>query len=53
VIAGRGAIRLAGPEQFISYAQVAELMHAKDDVVVNEIENWQSFFGKKNITVPV
>lgn len=53
VIAERGAILLAGPEQFISYAQVAELVHATDDVVVSEIENWQSVFGGKNIAVPV
>jgi hypothetical protein len=53
VIAERGAILLAGPEQLISYANVAELVHATDDVVVSEIENWQSVFGGKNITVPV
>ena len=53
VIAERGAILLAGPEQLISYAQVAELVHATDDVVVSEIENWQSVFGGKNIAVPV
>jgi hypothetical protein len=53
VIAERGAILLAGPEDLISYAHIAELAHATDDVVVNEIENWQSVFGGKNITVPV
>jgi len=53
VIAERGAILLAGPDQLISYANVAELVHATDDVVVSEIENWQSVFGGKNITVPV
>jgi hypothetical protein len=53
VILERGAILLAGPDQLISYANVAELVHATDDVVVNEIENWQSVFGGKNITVPV
>ncbi len=53
VIAERGAILLAGPEELISYAQVAELAHATDDVVVSEIENWQSVFGGKSITVPV
>ncbi|MCA3692232.1 hypothetical protein [Aquidulcibacter sp.] len=53
VIAERGALLLAGPDDLISYAHVAELAHATDDVVVNEIENWQSVFGGKNITVPV
>jgi hypothetical protein len=53
VILERGAILLAGPDPLISYAHVAELVHATDDVVVSEIENWQSVFGGKNITVPV
>ena len=53
LIAERGAILLAGPAQLISYASVAELAHATDEVVVSEIENWQSVFSGKNITVPV
>lgn len=37
----------------IRYAQVAELAHALDDIVVAEIENWQSVFAGKQIAVPV
>ena len=37
----------------LRYAQVADLTHAVDDVVVSEIENWQSVFGGKQIAVPV
>lgn len=37
----------------IRYAQVANLAHAIDDIVVAEIENWQSVFAGKQIAVPV
>jgi hypothetical protein len=37
----------------LSYAQVAALAHTIDDIVVTEIENWQSVFGSKQIAVPV
>ena len=37
----------------IRYAQVADLAHAIDDIVVAEIENWQSVFAGKQIAVPV
>jgi hypothetical protein len=40
-------------EGTLRYAQVAELAHAVDDIVVTEIENWQSVFGSKQIAVPV
>lgn len=37
----------------LSYARVATLAHAIDDIVISEIENWQAVFGGKHITVPV
>jgi hypothetical protein len=44
---------LSAPDHAITYAQVAELAHAADDIVVSEIENWQAVFGGKHISVPV
>ena len=41
------------PQSDLHYAQVADLAHATDDIVVSEIENWQAVFGSKQITVPV
>jgi hypothetical protein len=43
----------AAPQGALRYAQVADLAHAVDDIVVTEIENWQSVFGSKQIAVPV
>ena len=44
---------LSAPDHALSYAQVSELVHAADDIVLSEIENWQAVFGGKHITVPV
>jgi hypothetical protein len=44
---------LAGAEPELRYAQVASLAHALDDVVIAEIESWQSVFAVKNMAVPV
>lgn len=44
---------LEAPNSAIDYALVSALVHAADEVVVSEIENWQAVFGGKNITVPV
>ncbi len=41
------------PEGTLRFALVADLAHAVDDIVVTEIENWQSVFGNKQIAVPV
>ncbi len=41
------------PDSELHYGRVAELAHATDDIVFAEIENWQSVFGGKQITVPV
>jgi hypothetical protein len=43
----------AAPDQGLTYAQVSELVHAADGIVVSEIESWQAVFGGKHITVPV
>lgn len=37
----------------LSYGQVASLAHALDDIVIDEIENWQAVFAGKQISVPV
>jgi hypothetical protein len=44
---------LAVPEEMLDYGRVSDLAHASDDIVVSEIESWQSVFGGKHITVPV
>jgi hypothetical protein len=49
----RLVLLLSAPDHALSYAQVSELAHAADDIVVSEIENWQAVFGGKHITVPV
>jgi len=52
-IEARIAILLAAPEAALDYAAASELAHEVDEVVVTEIERWQSVFGGKHITVPV
>ena len=49
----RLTLLLSAPDHALSYAQVSELAHAADEIVVSEIENWQAVFGGKHITVPV
>lgn len=49
----RIATLLKAPQGQLSYAQVAALAHTIDDIVVTEIENWQSVFGSKQIAVPI
>jgi hypothetical protein len=44
---------LAGSERGLCYSRAASLAHAMDDIVVAEIESWQSVFAGKNIAVPV
>jgi hypothetical protein len=44
---------LTAQEGQLRYTQVAALAHSIDDIVVTEIENWQSVFGSKQIAVPV
>lgn len=49
----RIVILLAAPNEAIDYGAVCELVHDCDEVVVSEIENWQSVFGGKHMTIPV
>ena len=49
----RITILLNAPEGSLRYSQSAEMTHALDDIVVSEIENWQSVFDSKQIAVPV
>lgn len=49
----RIGLLLDAPDGELSYARVAALAHAIDDIVISEIENWQAVFGGKHITVPV
>lgn len=44
---------LEAPRGRVDYELVADLAHAADEVVVSEIESWQSVFGGKHVTVPV
>jgi len=44
---------LSAPDAAIDYARASELAHAADEIVMSEIESWQSVFGGKAITVPV
>ena len=39
---------LVAPDSALDYGRVADLVHATDDVVVKEIESWQSVFGGKS-----
>jgi hypothetical protein len=52
-IRSRIELLLGATDERLDYARVSELVHATDDVVVSEIENWQAVFGGKHITVPV
>ncbi|MEQ1551010.1 hypothetical protein [Sphingorhabdus sp.] len=52
-IATRIGFLRSAPDREITYARVSGLAHAIDDIVVDEIENWQSVFAGKRITVPV
>ncbi|GAA4642949.1 hypothetical protein GCM10023115_09090 [Pontixanthobacter gangjinensis] len=43
----------AGGDGGISYRDYASLAHAMNDVVIEEIESWQSIFGTKKMAIPV
>lgn len=49
----RIAVLATSADDGLTYARVADLAHAADDVVVAEIESWQAVFAGKHITVPV
>lgn len=48
----RIGLLLSGAETSITYAAAADLMHALDEAVVDEIESWQSVFGAKHLALP-
>ena len=51
-VEARIALMLRAPDAELGYGPVSAVAHATDDVVVSEIENWQSVFEAKQITVP-
>ncbi len=52
-LGGRIEVLLSGVAPQLQYAQVASLAHALDEIVIAEIESWQSVFAVKNMAVPV
>jgi hypothetical protein len=51
-IEARLTLLLAGDESALTYAAAADLIHALDEAVVDEIESWQSVFGAKHLALP-
>ncbi|MFZ1742668.1 MAG: hypothetical protein WAT93_07430 [Pontixanthobacter sp.] len=49
----RAANLASGQEGHLVYRDYANLAHAMNDVVIEEIESWQSIFGTKKMAVPV
>jgi len=43
---------LKGGGGALDYAEAAEMVHALDEIVVDEIESWQAVFGAKHIALP-
>lgn len=52
-IEGRIALLLSASDDRLCYGALADLLRATDAVVISEIENWQSVFSAKRISVPV
>jgi hypothetical protein len=52
-IDARIAQLLAAPDAGLDFGRAADLAHAMDEVVVSEIESWQSVFAGKRVAVPV
>ena len=51
-IEARMTLLLSGAEEALTYAAAADLMHALDEAVVEEIESWQAVFGAKHLALP-
>ena len=51
-IEARMNLLLTGAESALTYAAAADLMHALDEAVVDEIASWQSVFGAKHLALP-
>ena len=43
---------LAGADEALTYGACADLVHALDEAVVEEIASWQAVFGAKHLTLP-
>lgn len=48
----RIGLLLSGTPQALTYAAAADLIHALDEAVVEEIASWQSVFGAKHLALP-
>lgn len=48
----RIGLLLSGAPEALTYAAAADLIHALDEVVVEEIASWQSVFGAKHLALP-
>ncbi|WAT17010.1 hypothetical protein OZN62_08650 [Aurantiacibacter sp. MUD11] len=48
----RIGLLLGGADHAISFATVSELAHAVDQIVIEELENWQAVFSGKHISLP-
>jgi len=48
----RMTLLIEGSESALTYAAAADLLHALDEAVVDEIASWQSVFGAKHLALP-
>lgn len=51
-IEARIGLLLSGHESALTYAAAADLIHALDEAVVEEIASWQAVFGAKHLALP-
>ena len=51
-IEARITLLLSGNPQALTYAAAADLIHALDEAVVEELASWQAVFGAKHLALP-
>ncbi len=51
-IEARIGLLLSGAPQALTYAAAADLIHALDEAVVEELASWQAVFGAKHLALP-
>jgi hypothetical protein len=51
-IEARIGLLLSGAESALTYGAAADLIHALDEAVVEEIASWQAVFGAKHLALP-
>lgn len=51
-IEARLTLLLSGAPAALTYAAAADLIHALDEAVVDEIASWQAVFGAKHLALP-